>query len=474
MEKYDLIVIGSGPGGYPAAIRAAQLGAEVAIIEKEALGGVCLNSGCIPTKTLIATAGLYWAMRQSSARGLKAAEVTFDYGAILANKNAVVATLQKGIAQLLLANRITLYSGEAAFLERNSLSVRQADGSSIQLAASRLIIASGSFSHLPDWLPQSKRVLDSRAFLELAQLPASLIVLGGGVIGCELACLAAQLGVQVSIVEILNDILPNLDDDLRAPLRRHMEKELKIRVLAGQPASKLSSTATGIQLQIADQTLEAELLLAALGRRPLTQGLALDKAGVALNPANGAIVVDQFGQTSAATIYAVGDVCGGVQLAHLATAQGLVAAEHALGRRGPPASALVPACIFSAPEVASVGLSERAAREQKRAVLIGKFPFQALGRALAGGATLGFAKWIVDQRTDQLLGAQVVGAQATELIAEATSAIQAELTASELANTIHAHPTLAEIWMEAARAVHGQSIHTRPNPKKTAAPQPSP
>ncbi|NLB59729.1 MAG: dihydrolipoyl dehydrogenase [Lentisphaerae bacterium] len=465
MAKYDLIVIGAGPGGYPAAIRAAQLGASVALIEKEALGGVCLNWGCIPTKTLISGASLYGQLRQAERFGIQTGKITFDYASMQRNKEAVVAKLQAGLAALIKANGIALHTGRAVFLGRNRLAVHPPQGAPSTLEGARTIIATGAVSFLPSWLPASPRIVDSRAFLDLPQLPRSLIVLGGGVIGTELACLAAQLGVQVTIIELLEDILLTLDTDLRATLRRHMERELKIRILTGTAAKEVLSEADKITLKTAQETFSAELLLVATGRRPQTQALELKQAGVQPDP-QGFIAVDESGQTAAATIYAVGDVTGGVQLAHAATAQGIAAAEHALAQRPPARPALVPSCIFTAPEIGTVGLTEKEAQEQQRAVRSGKFPFQALGRALAAGETQGFVKLIVDAKSDQILGAQVIGLQATELIAEATTAIQAELTARELGSTIHAHPTLAEAWMEAARAVHGACIHAAPQRSK--------
>ncbi len=467
MEKYDLVVIGAGPGGYPAAIRAAQLGAAAAIIEQEALGGTCLNWGCIPTKNLIAAAMLYANMRRAERFGLTAGKVAFDYPAMLRNKNQVVEKLRAGIALLVKANGIALLEGAAAFAGRNRVAVRLARGGQLMLESARTIIATGSAAALPAFLPQCPRIVDSRAFLDLPQLPRSLAVLGGGVIGCELACLAAQLGVEVTIVELLPDILATLDPDLRTVVRRQMENQLRIRIVAGQPAEAVAAGETGVKIMVAGQAVEADLLLAAVGRRPVTSDLALEKAGITAN-SKGYIPVDTCGQTRAATIYAVGDVTGGPQLAHAATAQGLAAAEHALGQRANPGISVVPACIFTTPEVGTVGLSEQEAQQQKRGVVTGKFPFLALGRALAAGEPDGFVKWIADAATGQLLGAQAVGAHATELIAEATVAIQAELTAREVARTIHAHPTFAEAWMEAAHAVHGQCIHAGPRRKKQA------
>lgn len=465
MEKYDIVVIGAGPGGYPAAIRSAQQGASVAIIEKEAVGGTCLNWGCIPTKTLIAASSLYWNLQHASRLGLSAEHLACDYTIMLQNKNRVVEKLRGGITMLLKSNGITLIEGTGSFASRNRVAVRHAQGKDTRIESTHTIIATGTATVLPPFLPKSPLIMDSRAFLDLAALPQHLIVLGGGIIGCELACMAAQLGVSVTIIEILEDIMTMLDPDLRGVVRRYMEKQLKIRVLTGQPAESVVTGNSSVKLQVAGQPVEAEAILVATGRCPMTQGLALEKAGVTMD-AKGYIPVDSFGQTRTATIYAAGDVTGGPQLAHAATAQGITAAENATGQHHSTSHQLVPSCIFTAPEVGVVGLTEQEAKQKKRAVIVGKFPFLALGRALASDETAGFVKWIVDAGTDQLLGAQVTGAHATELIAEATTAIQAELTARELARTIHAHPTLAEAWMEAAHAVHGECIHAAPKRKK--------
>ncbi len=464
MEKYDLVVIGAGPAGYPAAIRAAQLGASVALVEGEALGGTCLNWGCIPTKTLIAGAALHRLVSRPNPFGISAQRVACDYAAMLRNKEQVVSKLRSGIALLLKANGVKLIEGTAAFAGRNRLAVRTAADGGQTLDSPRTIIAAGSGAERPNFLPASPRIVDSRGFLGLDRLPASLVVLGGGVIGCEFACLAAQLGVKVTIVELLPEILAPLDPDVRAVVRRRMEDELGIALLTGKPAEAVAAGAAGVKLLVAGRSVEAELLLVAVGRRPLSAGLALDQAGIKPTP-RGHIPVDPAGQTRAATVYAAGDITGGPQLAHAATAQGIAAAEHALGHGRPAGTRAVPACIFTAPEIGLVGLGEAEARRQNRDVLIGKFPFLALGRALASGEPEGFVKWIADAGTGQLLGAQAVGAHATELIEEAATAIQAELTAREFARTIHAHPTLAEAWMEAAHALLGECIHTPPRRK---------
>lgn len=464
MDKYDLVVIGGGPGGYPAAIRGAQLGARVALIEREQLGGTCLNWGCIPTKTLIAATSLYAGLCHAERLGVKAEGATLDYAALCAHKNKVVEQLRGGIGQLLKAHGVTVYQGTGAFLERNRIAVRKDQTESARLESARTIIASGSTAAVPSFLPTGPSVVENRAFLDLDRLPPTLAIMGGGIIGCELACMAAQAGASVTIVEMLDDILMVIDPDVRAEARRHMQDDLKIRILTGRPLADVKTGKSGIKAKVGDETVEADKLLVAVGRRPVTDGLALDKAGLAPNE-KGFIAVDAFSQTRAASVYAIGDVNGGPQLAHAATAQGVAAAESAVAGKCCAATALVPNCIFTAPEIGTVGLSEQEAARQKRAVAIGKFPFAALGKAVAAGETAGFVKWIADAETDQLLGAQAVGLHATELISEATIAIQAEWTAAELGRAIHAHPTLSEAWMEAAHAVHSRCIHAPPRRK---------
>ena len=318
---------------------------------------------------------------------------------------------------------------------------------------------------MPGFLPRHERVVESRGFLDLTRLPETMIVLGGGFIGCELACMAAMLGVKVTIVELLEDILLLLDPDVRREVRAHMEKSLGIRVLTGKALEKIAADAKGVTGNFGDEVLKADLLLSAIGRKPVTEGLKLENAGVKVTE-RGFIEADDCCRTNVATIFAIGDVTGKIQLAHYATAQGIAAAENAVGRKPHKHDTLVPNVIFTSPEVGTVGLSEDDAKKQGRAVKTGKFRFAGLGKALAVGETTGFVKWIADATTDQLLGAAAVGPHATELIAEAATAIRAELTVRELGRTIHAHPTFSEAWMEAAHAVHGEAIHAPPKRKK--------
>jgi dihydrolipoamide dehydrogenase len=443
METFDVVVIGAGPGGYPAAIRAAQLGAKVAIVEMEFHGGTCLNWGCIPTKALIAAADLFDHIKHAGQFGIEVKGVAVNYAGMIAHKNKVVQLLRGGVGQLLRGNGVTQFAGTASFVDRNTLDV-----AGTRIGAKKVIIATGSTSVMPASLPKAPRVVESRGFLELDKLPATMTVMGGGYIGCELACMAAMLGVKVTIVELLEDILLLLDTDVRREVRTHMEKNLGIQIQTGKPLEKVAT----------------ELLLVAVGRKPVTDGLKLENAGVKTNE-KGFIPVDDFGRTNVATIYAIGDVTGRTQLAHYATSQAITAAENATGAKPRKFESLVPGVIFTSPEVALVGLTENDAKG--REIVTGKFRLGGLGRAIAVGETIGFVKWIADSKTDQLLGAAVVGAHATELIAEATLAIRAELTAEELGRTIHAHPTFGEAWMEAAHALHGGCIHAPPKRART-------
>ncbi|MBM4143502.1 MAG: dihydrolipoyl dehydrogenase [Lentisphaerae bacterium] len=466
MEKFDVVVIGAGPGGYPAAIRAAQTGARVAVVEKEAVGGTCLNWGCIPTKALIASAEQYWRMKHCGALGLSAADVGFDYAAMAKRKDEVVARLTGGVGQLLKANGVTALAGTASFESRNRVAVKPAGrGEKRTVETANTIIATGSVSAMPGFIPRHPRIVESRAFLDLKKLPAALIVLGGGVIGCEFACLAAQLGTRVTVVELLEDILIMLDADVRREVKRHMTASLGIEILAGAALKDIAADRDGVRGTAGDRTVQAEMMLVSVGRLPLTEGLELKRIGLETNE-RGFIATDEGGRTALATVYAVGDVtAGSTQLAHAATSQGIVAAENiCLGGRK-KTDRLVPACIFTSPEIGSVGLTEGEAGRKGRAVKVGKFAFTGLGKALASGEPEGFVKWVVDAQTDQLLGAHAVGAHATDLIAEAAAAIKAELTAEEIGRTIHCHPTFAEAWMEAAHAAHGRCIHAAPKRK---------
>jgi dihydrolipoamide dehydrogenase len=336
-----------------------------------------------------------------------------------------------------------------------------AQGEAVDLTAGKVIVASGSAPAMLKFLPSSPRVIDSTAALALPELPATMLVLGGGVIGCEFACLFARLGVKVTIVELLPEILPMVDGEVAKLMRRELAAQ-GIAVHVGKPLQEIKADGQGVSGKLGDETLKADCLLAAVGRVPVTAGLELKAAGLKTDD-KGFLRVDDSCRTGAPGVYAIGDVTGRIQLAHLASVMGIAAADHATGDRNARfRDDLVPNCIFTAPEVGSVGLTAEQCQERGREVKVGKFPFAALGNALAIGETASFVKILADAQTDQVLGVHIVGPHATDLIAEAAPALALEITARELARAIHAHPTLGEAMMEAAHAVHGEALHLPP------------
>jgi dihydrolipoamide dehydrogenase len=461
METFDVIVIGGGPGGYPAAINASQLGASVALVERECLGGTCLNWGCIPTKTLIASSTLYHSAQHGSALGVSVNSASYDYKTMIERKDDVVAKLSGGVGMLLKGNGVTVLEGTASFIDKSTLEVKKGKETT-KISAPKIIIASGSVSAMPSFIPPSPRIMDSRIFLTETELPSSLLVLGGGVIGCEFACMAAQLGCEVTIIEILDDILLLLDADVRTAARKYMESELKIRILTGAPMADIEAGVDAVTGSVGAVQVKGELLLVAVGRVPSAKSLKVENAGIELAE-SGHIEIDDSCLTSTAGIYAIGDVtAGSTQLAHAATAQGITAATNAILGKVRPNETVIPSCIFTQPEIGCVGLTEEQAQMEGIPITKGRFAFMALGKAMASGETGGFVKWLVHAETDRLLGAAVVGAHATELISEAAVAIRAGLTAADLGNTVHCHPTMSEAWLEAAHAVHGTCIHALP------------
>jgi dihydrolipoamide dehydrogenase len=469
MEKFDVVVIGGGPAGYPAAIRSAQLGAKIALVEKGEVGGVCLNTGCIPTKALISGAELFAGVMGGKLLGVKADKISFDYSVISQHKDKVVSQLRRGVETLLNSYGVHVFKGVAVFDSRNKIVIRKPVTSDTRkqkeeiIVSNSVIIATGSQPIIPEGFPVSPRVIDSTGFLKLTSLPASLVIVGGGVVGCEVACLSARLGVRVTIVELLEDILFMLDEDIRREIRKYMEDVLSIRILTGASISKVMADKNKVTTVIGEEAIQSEMMLVATGRRPATQELALEKAGVKVD-SKGAIQIDEFCRTTSATIFAAGDVTGKWQLAHAATAQGITAAENACSSRRVSCESIVPVCLFTSPEAGAVGLTEQEAKKRGIEYKVGKFPFSALGRALAGNEPNGFAKIIADSSTGQILGAHVVGTHATELIAEAVLAVRGEFTLEELASTVHCHPTYSEIWAESARVALGTSWHLTKRP----------
>jgi dihydrolipoamide dehydrogenase len=458
MPQYDIAVIGSGPGGYVAALRAAALGKKTCVIERKALGGVCLNRGCIPTKTLAHTAEVYAQAVAGEEIGVIAKDVTVDFAKMQAAKDAVVKKLSGGVGFLLKRAKVDVLMGTGKLTDRKTIAVALNDGGEETVEAEKIIIATGSDPARPGFISfDSDRVMTSDEALQLDALPKSIFILGGGYIGCEFASIFAQLGVKVTVVEMLDSLLPGLDADVGAEIGKVLKK-LKVKVHTGTKLEGLEAGEKGVIASLeGGKTVEADLALVCIGRTMLSDGIGLDHAGVSVE--DGAIVIDEHCQTSVAGIYAIGDVTGKLQLAHVASAQGIVAAEHAAGQAATMDYRCIPAAVFTEPEVGTVGLTEAEAIEAGYDVHAAKFPMQALGRALAIGETAGFAKVVGDKKTGEVLGVHVVGAHASDVIAEGGIAIALEATVGELAHSVHAHPTLPEAIMEAARAWLGQGIH---------------
>lgn len=459
MQEFDVLVIGGGPGGYVAAIRAAKNGAKTALVERKEIGGTCLNIGCIPTKTLIAGVDVYHKARHAMEFGVKiSGEVSPDWEAMLARKDSVIKTLRGGIGSLLKAAGVTVFKGHGAFTGRKTVKVVDGEGGEVEeITANKIIIASGSETLVPGFIPKGKRVITSTELLSIPEIPKSLLILGGGVIGCEFACLFAELGTKVTIVEMLDSIMPNIDRETSRVVAAQMQK-MGIEIMNGKPLGDLKADDKGVSGKVGDLTVSADYLLVSIGRKPALEGMNLAASGVKTNE-RGWILVDSSCRTNVPGIFAIGDATGSWQLAHAASAMGVVAADVACGKKNAFDGSLVPGCIFTSPEIGSVGKSQEQCDKEGIETRVGKFPFAALGKAMAINETVGFCKIIADAKTDQILGVHIVGPHATDLIAEACPALHLEITAKELGKAIHAHPTLGEAMMEAAHAVHGESAH---------------
>jgi dihydrolipoamide dehydrogenase len=453
--SFDVVVIGGGPGGYVAALRAAQLGAKTAIVEKDRMGGTCLVRGCIPTKALLQSSELYTLARAGAPFGLVADHVGFDWPAAQKRKTAVVDQLVKGVEGLLKAGGVTSLKGSARLAGKGVVDV-----SGDQHQARDIVIATGSaIARIP--LPGAELTIDSDQILELKEVPRRLAVIGGGVVGMEFAAMFAALGSKVTVLEMLPQVLTMVDSDLVAVYTRHLSG-LGGEIHTDSKVSEVVKRDGALQVRFSTGgeggVVDADQVLLAVGRVPYTQGLEAERAGVKLE--RGRVVVDEHLHTDADGVWAIGDVIGGIMLAHVASYEGVCAVENIAGHstRTPDYHA-APNCIYTDPEIAHVGLGEKEAREKGIAVKVGRFPFAASGRALTLGQSEGFVKVLADAASGKLLGAHIIGPRATDLIAEATLAVQNGLTMEQLDLTIHAHPTLPESLMEAALAAQGRAIH---------------
>src|SRR5213593_2289443 len=465
---FDVAVIGGGPGGYVAALRAAQLGAKTAIVEKDRMGGTCLVRGCIPTKALLQSSELYTLAKAGQPFGLVADNIRFDWPAAQKRKGQVVDQLVKGVEGLLKAGGITSLKGSARFAGKGVVDV-----SGEQLQAKDIVIATGSaVARIP--LPEAELTIDSDQILELKEVPRRLAVIGGGVVGMEFAAMFAALGSKVTVLEMLPQVLAMVDSDLVAVYTKHLSG-LGGEIHTNSKVSRLVEQNGGLQVQFSTGgeggAVDADQVLLAVGRVPYTQGLEAEKAGVKLE--RGRVVVDDHLHTTADGVWAIGDVIGGIMLAHVASYEGVCAVENIAGHANRvPDYHAAPNCVYTDPEIAHVGLGEKEAKERGLEVKVGRFPFAASGRALTLGQSEGFAKVISDAKSGALLGAHIIGPRATDLIAEATLAVQNGLTLEQIDLTIHAHPTLPESLMEAALAAQGRAMHIANRKAASVSPAP--
>ncbi len=462
-EVYDIAVIGGGPGGYVAAIRAAQLGMKAAVIEKDQLGGLCLNWGCIPSKALLRSAEVYHLIQNAEAYGLSVSDAHFDPKKVVRRSRLAAEKLSKGVAFLLRKNKVAHISGTATVLQPGKVSVTNDGQTTTEIAAKNTVVATGGYTRsLPGVKIDGKRVISSREALLLEKLPKSMAIIGGGPIGVEFAYYFNAFGVKCTIVEMLPHLLPFEDPEVTEILEQNFRKS-GIDLLTNAKVETLTASAKGVKVKVAKKAagleeLQADMALMAVGFGGFVDGLGLDNLGVQLE--KGFIKVDANYQTSVPGIFAIGDVIGPPLLAHVASAEGVFTVEKLAGLN-PTAIDYnnIPSCTYCQPQVASVGLTEEKAKEQGYAVKVGRFPFRANGKSIAVGETEGLVKLVFDEKYGELLGAHIIGVEATDMIAELAVARSLESTYREILKTVHAHPTLSEAVMEAAGEAYGEAIH---------------
>jgi dihydrolipoamide dehydrogenase len=461
-QSFDLIVIGAGPGGYVAAIRAAQLGMKVACVEREYLGGTCLNVGCIPSKALLDSSERYYAAKNSFAKhGINLSGLSIDLAKMMARKEQVVKGLTGGVGMLFRKNKIEHSNGHGRIVAPNSVEVSGADGKTRKIDSQRILIATGSAPiELPSLKFDGKNILSSTEVLALKEIPKRMVVVGAGYIGLEMASVWSRLGTEVIVLEFLDRCLPPSDVEMTAALQKLLEKQgLKFRFKTVAESAKVEGNKVKVSWKSGDQTgvEEVDKVLVCVGRRPVTDKLGLDAVGVKMD-AKGYIQADAHFQTNVPGIYAIGDVIGGIMLAHKAEEEGVACVERMAGKAGHVNYATCPSVVYTHPELAQVGLTEEDARK-RGPVNIGKFPFIANGRAKGMDETDGFVKVIADAQTDRIVGVHILAAHASDMIAEAAVAMEFAASSEDLARSFHAHPTLPEALKEAALAVEKRAIH---------------
>jgi dihydrolipoamide dehydrogenase len=464
MSNYDVVVIGAGPAGYVSAIRAAQLGQKTAIVDKQWLGGVCLNVGCIPSKALLRNADVAHTLRERGKEfGFSMENLNLDFSVAVKRSRDVSNRLTKGVGFLMRKNKIDVHMGEAKITAKDTINVTDSEGKSTELKAKNIVIATGANAAVPStWKVDGEKIVTYLEAILQEKLPKSVVVIGSGAIGVEFSTIWKSYGADVTIVEMLPRLLPLEDEEVSAELAKSFKKE-GIKVFVGHKVESLETNENGVQVRLSseegEKTLEAEQALVAIGVTPNSKGLGLEELGVDLSE-RGFIQIDERMATNIPGIWAIGDVTGKLMLAHVGSAQGIIAAENIAGAETITLDYdMLPRVTFSRPQVASFGYTEDQAKERGYEVKIGRFPFQPNGKALGLGETTGWVKIITDAKYGEILGAHMIGPEVTELLPELTLAQMMEITPAEIARNVHSHPTLSEVIMEAAHAAEGHAIH---------------
>lgn len=459
---YDLLVIGSGPGGYVAAIRASQLGMKVGVIERESLGGICLNWGCIPTKALLKSAQVFDYIKHAADYGVNVSGASPDFDSMVKRSRNVAEGMSKGVNFLFKKNKIEVIEGEGKLTKNKTVAVTGKDGKKTEYSAKHIIIATGARSReLPNIPMDGEKIFGYRKALIMDKLPKSMIVVGAGAIGVEFAYFYNSIGTEVTLVEFMPSLVPVEDKDVSKELERNFKKQ-GIKVMKGSSVEKTDISGKGVIATIktpkGEEKVEAEVLLSAIGITPNTENIDLEELGIKTD--KGRISVDGFYQTNVANVYAIGDIVHGPALAHVASAEGIICVEKISGMEVEPLDYNnIPGCTYCQPEIASVGYTEDAAKEAGYEIKVGKFPFSASGKASAAGVKQGFVKVIYDAKYGEWLGAHMIGANVTEMIAEVVAARKLETTGHEIIKTVHPHPTMSEAIMEASAAAYDEVIH---------------
>lgn len=460
--KYDLIVIGSGPGGYVAAIRASQLGMKVGVVEKAELGGVCLNWGCIPTKALLKSAQVFEYIKHAKDYGINVENASPDFTGMVKRSRDVAGGMSKGIQFLFKKNKIDHIAGFGTLKKGKKVDVKDDSGKTTEYTANHIILATGGRAReLPNLPIDGKKIIEYRKAMTLEKQPASMVVVGSGAIGMEFAYMYSTIGTEVTVVEYMDRILPVEDEEVSKGLER-IYKKAGMKFMTSSEVTKVDTKGKGCKVTVktpkGEETLECEIVLSAVGIATNIEGIGLEAAGVKTE--KGKVVVDDFYKTNVEGVYAIGDIVKGQSLAHVASAEGIICVEKIAGQNPEPLNYNnIPGCTYCVPEVASVGYTEKAAKEAGFEIKVGKFPFSASGKAKAGGASDGFVKLVFDAKYGELLGAHMLGANVTEMIAEIVVARKLETTGHEIIKAVHPHPTMSEAIMEAAAAAYDEVIH---------------